>query len=546
MFLIKRFCAVGLFSLLLSGSAIAQPNQSPDDPLAVNTQKLSALLYYVDHSYVDSVNLNKIVDDGIRKMMEDLDPHSVYIPKKDVERMSEPLRGDFEGIGIQFDILHDTILVVQTISGGPSEKLGIQAGDKIVSIDGKNVAGTGITNMDVINSLRGPKGTKVDVGILRQGDKKPLKFEITRDKIPLNSVDASYMAEPGVGYIKISRFAANTLDEFDTSLTALKRKGMKDLILDLQDNGGGYLRTAIGIADEFLDDHKLIVYTQGRVYPRSNTYATSKGNFQKGHLIVLINENSASASEIVTGALQDWDRALVVGRRSFGKGLVQRPIMLPDSSMIRLTIEKYYTPSGRCIQKPYNHGLKAYEMDAYNRLEHGELMHKDSIHFNDSLKYYTHNHRLVYGGGGIMPDVFVPLDTSYSSQYNSDLIRKGVFNNFTISYVNEHRKELHKQYPTVEDYIKNFKIDDDFMKKFFDFADKQKVPFVKDEYEQSAPMIKVRLKAQIALNLWNSSASYQVFNKMIPAYDKALQLIKSNAAFDKYLDGTSQAQPNGK
>lgn len=419
----KKFKALIASVALLAGSTSI--SQAQGDQMAL--KKLNTFFKYVELAYVDSVNADKMTEDAIKAVLKDLDPHSVYIPKKDLQRKNEPLKGNFEGVGIQFNILHDTITVVSPISGGPSEKLGIRSGDKIIKIEDKTVAGVGFTNKDVADHLRGKKGTKVNVSILRKGENELLDYEITRDKIPIYSVDAVYMAAPKTGYIKLNRFAATTMGEIYEGLDELEDQGMKNLILDLRGNSGGYLNVAIELADQFLDKGKLIVYTEGRSYPRDNTYATSRGRLKKGKLIVLIDEGSASASEIVSGAVQDWDRALVIGRRSFGKGLVQKPFALPDGSGMRLTISRYYTPSGRSIQKPYEGGAEEYYSDVLNRYEHGELMHKDSIHFPDSLKYNTLvNERTVYGGGGIMPDFFIPLDTTQGSDYWSNLIRKGV------------------------------------------------------------------------------------------------------------------------
>lgn len=416
----------------------------------LEAQKIDAVLQMINYAYVDTVNNKKITEDAIRAILKDLDPHSAYIPAEDLKDANEALVGNFEGIGIQFNILEDTIFVTNTIPGGPSEKVGILAGDRIVKIDTAVVAGIKIKNNDVLKKLRGNKGTKVTVGIMRRDEPGLLDFIITRDKIPLFSVDAAYEAAPGIGYIKISRFADSTVDEFQKALAKLKDKGIKSLVLDLSGNGGGYLNRAIELADEFVGDKKKIVYTQGAHAPMQESYATSAGGWEKGKLVVIIDEYSASASEIVTGAIQDWDRGLVVGRRSFGKGLVQKPLNLPDGSVIRLTIARYYTPSGRCIQKPYQKGEEDYELDIYNRVKNGELYSADSIHFDDSLKYFTNNRRPVYGGGGIMPDVFVPADTMPVSTYSRDLQRKGITNEFTLSYVDRNRSKLMSAYPDID------------------------------------------------------------------------------------------------
>ncbi len=521
----------GLLGLILVSQVNAQESGSDFQQQA---EKLTALLYHIENSYVDSVSTEKLVDDAIRVVLDDLDPHSVYIPAKDVQKANEGLEGNFEGIGIQFNILRDTITVVSPIAGGPSEKLGIMAGDKIVTIDGELVAGNGVTNSDVTSKLRGDKGTKVAVGIKRKGNKKSLDFEIIRDKIPIYSLDASYMATDKIGYIKLNRFAKTTMTEFYTAMNELKSEGMEDLILDLQGNGGGMLETSIQLADQFLKSGELIVYTEGRSYPRRDAKATSSGNFESGRLIVLIDEGSASASEIVSGAIQDWDRGLVMGRRSFGKGLVQRPIPLPDGSSVRLTIQKYYTPSGRCIQKPYDDGSDAYHMEKYERYGNGELMSLDSIDTPDSLKFYTDMKRVVYGGGGITPDVFVPIDTTQSSELNSNLIRKGIMNSFAITYTNSHRNKLMKTYPDAQAFDKGVDMDAviaDF-KKYSEKEDEE-IEWTDEDYAISENMIKGRLKAIIARNLWDYSAYYQLFNPYWPTYQRAIEVLE-DGNYDAY------------
>lgn len=501
--------------------------QAPQDEWEMALQKLSALMYHINTSYVDSVDAADLTENAIVNLLEELDPHSMYIPVEELAEMNEPLQGNFEGVGIQFNILRDTIVVVATIPGGPSEKLGITAGDKIVSIDNDTVAGNGIRNSDVIKRLRGPKGTKVGVGIARRGESDVLKYEITRDKIPLYSLDAHYMTSPETGYIKLNKFARTTMSEFNAALSDLREQGMQNLILDLQGNGGGYLNTAIELADEFLEEGQLVVYTEGRNSPRNNTYATTTGSFEKGKLVILIDESSASASEIVSGAVQDWDRGLIVGRRSFGKGLVQRPVNLPDGSQVRLTIQKYYTPSGRCIQKPYLEGSDAYRMEKYDRYNSGELFSADSIKFDDSLQYFTNNDRIVYGGGGIMPDVYVPIDTSQNSDMQSALIRKGVFNTFSIDYTNRHRDEIKAKHPTPEHFANNFEPSDELMAQFFEAAKLEEIEYSEDDYKTSGKMIRDRLRAHIARNVWDTSAFYQVFNSSWPVYQKALELIEA-------------------
>jgi len=496
--------------------------------------KLESLLYHIDRMYVDSVQHDKLVDAAIVSMLEELDPHSIYIPKEDLEEVNEPLKGNFEGVGIQFNLVRDTIYVVDAIPGGPSERLGIRAGDRVIAIDKENVAGIGLKNSDVMKRLRGKKGTKVEVSILRRGEPAPLDFTITRDKIPIFSVEASYMAAPKVGYIKVSRFSATTMKEFREKLDQLKAQGMEDLILDLQGNGGGYLRTAIEMADEFLGDRKLIVYTEGRTSPRDDTYATREGRFEKGRLVVLVDEGSASASEIVSGAIQDWDRGLVVGRRSFGKGLVQRPVMLPDGSAVRLTVSRYFTPSGRCIQKPYDEGVEAYARERMDRLAKGELMHADSIHGLDTTKYYTVNKRVVYGGGGIMPDVFVPIDTTHSSKYFGQLVRKGVLNTFALSYVDRERDALAAAYPDVTAFLKGFNVTPELMAGLREAAEKEGITYDAEQEGISRELIGLRFKALIARDLWDTSAYWQVINAENPV-DRSFQ-----KALEALNDGTLQ------
>jgi carboxyl-terminal processing protease len=520
--------------VLVSISTLTNAQTDSDQPeFRKAAEKITALLYHLENSYVDSVELNEVIDETIREMLSELDPHSVYIPAEDVQRANEGLEGNFEGIGIQFNILKDTIIVVSPIAGGPSETLGIRAGDKIVSIDGSNVAGVGITNSDVTSSLRGDKGSEVTVGIRRSGVQNVLVFDIVRDEIPLYSLDASYMATDKIGYIKINRFSKTTMDEFYAAIRSLKEQGMEDLILDLQGNGGGLLETSRRLADEFLPDSKLIVYTEGRSYPKREMKATAKGEFEDGRLIVLTNEGSASASEIVSGAIQDWDRGLIVGRRTFGKGLVQRPIPLPDGSYVRLTTQKYYTPSGRCIQKPYDEGAEAYYSEKFDRYENGELWSLDSLDLPDSLKYATDNGRVVYGGGGILPDVFVPLDTTARSELNNDLIRKGIMNSFAITYTNKERKKLKRQFPDVESFIAGFDIETAMSEfKKYSLKEDDTIEWSEEDLAKSQKMIEGRLMALIARNLWDYSAYYQVFNPYWNTYNKAIQILQEDGYND--------------
>lgn len=489
-------------------------------------QNIEALLQMIDYAYVDTVNKHKIAEDAVKAILKDLDPHSVYIPAEELKEVNEPLVGNFEGIGIQFNIINDTIVVNATIPGGPSEKLGLRAGDRIVTIDDENVGGVGIKNSDVVKKLRGAKGTKVKVLIARRSENAALEFIITRDRIPLFSVDASYMSTPTTGYIKISRFADSTVEEFKTALAELKKEGMINLILDLQGNGGGYLNRAIELADEFLSDNKLVVYTMGRSSARQDNYSTASGGFENGKLAILIDETSASASEIVSGAVQDWDRGLIIGRRSFGKGLVQKPFSLPDGSAVRLTIARYYTPSGRSIQKPYAPGQEDdYEMDLINRSKQGELFSADSIQFDPSLKYSTHNKRIVYGGGGIMPDLFVPLDTMYDTKYLRDLIRKAITFDFALNYVDKNRKDLSVTYPDQKSYVKNFSFNESLMQEFKNKANAEGVEMNESEFLRSQPFIKTQLKALIGRNMFGNDVYFEVMNELSPAFHKALEIM---------------------
>ncbi len=491
--------------------------------------KVQALFQLIEYAYVDTVDKNKITEDAIRAILKDCDPHSVYIPAEDLKAVNEPLLGKFEGIGVSFQLLGDTIMVTQTISGGPSEKVGLRAGDRIVKIDGINVAGIKLKNNDVMKKLRGDKGTKVTVSVYRRSSPELLDFTITRDKIPLYSVVAAYVAAPEIGYIKVDKFADSTVEEFKAALKKLQEKNIKHLILDLQGNGGGYLERAIGLADEFLDDKKLVVYTKGRTAPTQESFASSAGGFEKGKLVVLIDETSASASEIVSGAIQDWDRGLVVGRRSFGKGLVQKPFPLPDGSAVRLTIARYYTPSGRCIQKPYQPGDEEdYDMDLLNRRNQGEFTNADSIHQKDTVKYFTNARRVVYAGGGIMPDVFVPQDTSMNSKFLFDLIRKGIVNEFTLTYTDDNRTSLLAKYPDIQAFRQHFTIDDHMKKDFLAYAEKQGVPLDESGLKNSGPFLFNQLKALIARDLWDTNAYYEVMNETNKTFLKGIEVIQDN------------------
>ncbi len=515
-----------IFAFSFSLNTMAQSQEVKD-----NIQKLIALYQMIDYAYIDSVQMDELVDNAIVETLKELDPHSSFIPKKEVERMEEPLRGSFEGIGITFQIFKDTILVIAPIPGGPSDKLGIMAGDKIIKINDTSSYGDKLNNQYVMDRLRGKKGTEVDVSIYRNGRADLINYTIVRDKIPINSIDATFMASPEVGYIKLNRFSRTSIDEFRESVAELKAQGMQNLILDLRGNSGGYLGTAVDLSDQFLAGGSLIVYTEGLKSPEQKFWASPGGSFTKGKLVVLIDEGSASASEIVAGAVQDWDRGLVIGRRSFGKGLVQRPFPLPDGSLIRLTTARYMTPTGRYIQKPYDNGLEEYYMDVYNRMKHGELVNPDSISFPDSLKYFTPANRVVYGGGGIMPDIFIPWDSTWISDYYTDLRRKGVLNQFTVQYVNDHRVEILAKYPDVKDYIEGFKLDEAFMKNFFAFAEDMDVPYDEKGYEKSGEFLRTQIKSWMARNLWDVSATYEVFTELDDGFSKALEVLNDDGLF---------------
>lgn len=483
----------------------------------------------ITNLYVDSVDEKKLVEDGIRGMIEQLDPHSSYSTAKETKEMNEPLQGSFEGIGVQFNMVKDTLLVIQPVVNGPSERVGILAGDRILSVNDTAIAGVKMSKEDIMKRLRGAKGSKVRLGVVRRGIAGILKFTVVRDKIPVKTLDAAYMIRPHVGYIRIGSFGVTTYNEFMKAVETLKASGMKDLILDLQENGGGYLMAAVQIANEFLHNSDLIVYTQGRKVPRQDYCADGSGRLLDGKVFVLINEYTASAAEIVTGAIQDQDRGTVVGRRSFGKGLVQRPIDLPDGSMIRLTIAHYFTPSGRCIQKPYKKGDAIdYAMDIEKRFEHGELYSADSIHFADSLKYYTlRKHRVVYGGGGIMPDVFVPLDTTQYTKFLRQMAARSYIINANLKYIDVNRKQLKKQFATFNDFNARFEVPQSLIDDVVQAAEKDKIkPKDQQELQATLPQLRRQLKALIARDLWDMSEYFQVINETNPIVVKAVGLLK--------------------
>lgn len=506
-------------------------------------RKLQMAEFAITNLYVDKVDENKLVEEAIIKMLAQLDPHSTYSNAEEVKKMNEPLQGNFEGIGVQFQMIEDTLLVIQPVSNGPSEKVGILAGDRIVAVNDSSIAGVKMSTEDIMTRLRGPKGSKVNLTIIRRDVKDPLIFTVKRDKIPILSLDAAYLIEPKIGYIRINRFGATTAEEFLKAMQDLQSKGMKDLILDLQGNGGGYLNAAIDLANEFLDAKELIVYTEGRTAQRSEFFAKGTGHLRKGRLAVLVDEYSASASEIVTGAIQDWDRGVVVGRRSFGKGLVQRPIDLPDGSMIRLTIARYYTPAGRCIQKPYDStadtklsrksnsdesNQKRYNQDLIDRFNRGELMNADSIHFPDSLKCQTKKlGRTVYGGGGIMPDYFVPIDTTLYTDYHRNLVAKGVILKTTTKYIEKNRKELAEKYKKFQMFNDKFEVGDELLNAMREMGENEKIEFNEEQYNRALPLIKTQLKALIARDLWDMNEYFQVMNQTNKSVERALEILKS-------------------
>ena len=513
-----------LFIILLTSLSHGVNAQSSNQRTAF---KMAQLFDWIGNYYVDSVNLNRLSEEIIRKTLQELDPHSVYITKDEVRAMNEPLQGSFEGIGVSFNILNDTILINSAIQDGPSERIGISAGDRIITVNGETVAGTGIKTTDVYKKLRGPKGTEVMVEILRRGYTELLSFRIVRDKIPIYSIDAAYMVTDRIGYIKLSRFAVSSKMEFDIALQKLQEEGMTGLIVDLTGNGGGYIETAVELADEFLDWGQLIVYTEGMSSPRRDYHASAKGRFTKGQLVVMIDESSVSASEILAGAIQDWDRGWLVGRRSFGKGLVQRQMEFADTSMLRLTIARYYTPTGRAIQKPYNTNNDEYSKGLSSRLRTGELTGQTTNAGADSLKYQTLvKKRTVYGGGGITPDVFVAMDTSYYTDYYRKLLGLGIFNRFVLNYTDRNRQQLKLLYPTFEQFDKKFTVTEVMLNDLQDFAEKEGLTKNPEMFDTSKQHIMLWIKGYIARDLWETGELYRVVNQGNPVFLKAVEEIQ--------------------
>lgn len=517
--------------LLLAGIFIGTRLELPREKNIAHVpagSKINQLLDYIEEQYVDTVDRKQLMEKVFNELMQNLDPHSAYIPASELKEMNESLQGNFEGIGIEFNIINDTIRVISALSGGPSEALGIQAGDKIVKIEGKNVAGINISNNDVIGKLRGEGGTKVNISIMRKGSPRPIDYTITRGRIPLYSIDVAYMISPEIGYIKISRFAATTYKEYQDAFEKLQKQGMKKIILDLRGNPGGYLDAAVDIADEFLPLGKLIVYTEGKAHPRQEYYSTSRGDFEKQELVVLVDEGSASASEIVAGAVQDNDRATVIGRRTFGKGLVQEQSEFPDGSAVRLTIARYYTPTGRSIQKPYKEGFEAYYNEENERFRHGELQTADSIRFADSLKFITPGGKVVYGGGGIMPDIFVPLDTAGRSFYFTEVNYSGLVNQFAFNYADREREKL-RSYKDFNNFSKAFRVSDVLLNEFVEYADRNGVKVNAADIKRSERLLRVQLKALIARNIWGNEGFYPVINSADNTFGKAIEVLTGKA-----------------
>ena len=527
----KIFLVLPLF-VALSLSVSAQRGM----PQAM--QKLLNAEYAISTLYVDSVNEDKLIEDAIKGMLENLDPHSSYTDAKETKELEEPLQGEFSGVGIQFNMSKDTLYVIQTVPGGPSERVGVLAGDRIIFVNDTLIAGVKMRNSDIQKRLRGKKGTTVTIKVKRAGVPELITFRITRDNIPVHSIDASYMMDEQTGYLRISRFGAKTHEEMMDALKDLQKQGMTQLILDLGDNGGGYLNAAIDMCNEFLERGQLMVYTEGENSPRSEANANGWGNYKDLHMVVIVNQYSASAAEIFAGAMQDWDRAVVVGRRTFGKGLVQRPFKFEDGSMMRLTVARYYTPSGRCIQKPYSRGdKKSYEKELLDRANEGEYYSLDSIQFNDTLRYSTRlNGRTIYGGGGVMPDVYVPVDTSEYSTYYRDLSAKGITNQFVIAYVDKHRKSLNKQFKTVKDFDNGFIVSDEMMRDFIALGEKDSVKYDEEKYRTSERLLKDIIKGLIARDIYGDPGAYSiVINHRNPDVRAAYEVLNDRERYQRLL-----------
>ncbi|MGI6073743.1 MAG: S41 family peptidase [Fermentimonas sp.] len=529
----KRLLPIILLSVVFSGCTYAQFRPSPEGV------KIERTLQLIKGLYVDDVDSKKVTEAAIRGMLGELDPHSTYLNEEEVKAMNEPLQGNFDGIGISFNMLTDTLYVMEVIAGGPSQKVGILPGDKIIYVNDTLIAGVEMSNQDVIKKLRGEKGTIVNVKALRRGVDDLIEFRIVRDKIPITSIDASYMVSKDVGYIRLSRFGLTSADEFKEAEKKLREQGMKHLLLDLTDNGGGILQTANEIVDEFLEKGKVIVYTEGKNQPRYTMNAREGDELHGGRVVVLVNGSSASASEILAGAIQDWDRGVIVGRRTFGKGLVQRQLPLPDGTMIRLTVARYYTPSGRSIQRPYEMGnAEAYNEDFISRYNSGELFDPETLVFPDSLKYKTLvNGRNVYGGGGIMPDYYVPMDTTGGTFLHANLNAKGVINRVAISEVDNKRQQLLSRYPDVVSFKTNYALSDDIYNKLRDIAKEVDVEWNEEEFASSKQLISVQLKALIARDLYDSSAFFRIINEENDIYQEGLEIISDESRYESLLHG---------
>jgi carboxyl-terminal processing protease len=500
------------------------------------TIKIGRTFGLIDALYVDSANIDKLAEKAIIEILKNLDPHSTYISAKDVKEMNEPLNGNFEGIGVQFNLLRDSIIIIEPIAGGPSEKVGIRAGDRILTINQEKVTGIGISTTGVRSRLMGPKGTKVNITVFRRGEKDILDFSIIRDKIPINSLDASYMLDKETGYIKLNKFAATTDKEFSDAVAVLKKSNMQNLVIDLRGNGGGYMLAATVLADKFFPDKKLLVYLSGRRTPRQDYNSSGSGSLSSARVVVLTDEQSASASEIFAGALQDWDRGVIIGRRTFGKGLVQNQFSLQDGSMIRLTVARYYTPTGRLIQNSYKEGYDKYYENFVKRYTDGELMSADSIHFGDSLEYKTLvTKRIVYGGGGIMPDVFIPADTSYITPYFNRLYQKNVLNTFTLDFYDKNRTTLNSRYKTFEEFRSGFQFSPDDIKTFIAKGESEGVKFNEEQFNKSKDEILMVLKGLVATNIWQTSEYFQIVNENDKVIEKALKVISDRKSYNAIL-----------
>ena len=501
-----------------------------------SSNKLNALLRIIDDQYVDTVNMGELVEDAMPQILGELDPHSSYIPAKDLEAVNSDLKGSFSGIGIQFTIQQDTIHVNNVIQGGPSEKVGLMAGDRIIEVDDSAFVGKIVTNYESMKRLKGPKGSEVKLGVFRPGEKETLHFTIVRGDIPVKSVDAAYMLNDKFGYIKVNKFGETTYPELLISLAKLNQANCEGVVIDLRGNTGGYMGAAIQMVNEFLPKNRLIVYTQGRKSPRENYTSNGTGSSQKMPIVVLMDEGSASASEIFAGAIQDNDRGTIIGRRSFGKGLVQQPIDFSDGSAIRLTIARYYTPSGRCIQKPYVKGNDAnYEMDILTRYEHGEFFSQDSIKQDQSQIFETSLGRPVYGGGGIMPDVFIPVDTTRYTDYHRKLVASGLVNRVSMNYLDRNRNQMMAKYPKFQQYKQGFVVGEDIMEELLKMAGDEKIEFEEEQYNRSKPLIMLQIKALIARDLYDMAQYFQIINDDNPSYQKALRIINNKETYNRLL-----------